>query len=41
MKIALLLTISVLGLTNLKAQTVDDVINKWVNAMGGSKQDEN
>ncbi len=38
MKIALLLFVSVLGLLNLKAQTVDEVINKWVSAMGGKEK---
>lgn len=38
MKIVWLLTISVLGSLNLKAQTADEIINKWVNAMGGREK---
>jgi hypothetical protein len=38
MKIALVCIISLLGLINAKAQTADEVINKWVNAMGGREK---
>ena len=38
MKLALLCTISILGLINTKAQTADDIIKKWTNAMGGSEK---
>jgi hypothetical protein len=38
MKIAMLSAIMFLGFVNLRAQTADDVINKWVNAMGGKEK---
>jgi hypothetical protein len=38
MKIALLCTISLLGLINAKAQTADEIINKWMNAVGGREK---
>src|SRR5579862_5780710 len=38
MKITLVCIISLLGLINAKAQTADDVINKWVIAMGGKEK---
>lgn len=38
MKIALLCTISLLGLMSAKAQTADDIIKKWTNAMGGPEK---
>jgi outer membrane lipoprotein-sorting protein len=38
MKALLLCIISLLGLLNTKAQTADDIIKKWTNAMGGSEK---
>jgi hypothetical protein len=38
MKITLVCIISLLGLINAKAQTADDVIKKWTNAMGGPEK---
>jgi hypothetical protein len=38
MKSSLLCIISLLGLLNTKAQTADDIIKKWTNAMGGPEK---
>jgi hypothetical protein len=38
MKASLLCIISLLGLLNTKAQTADDIIKKWTNAMGGPEK---
>jgi hypothetical protein len=38
MKIALFSIISILGLINAKAQTADDIIKKWTNALGGGEK---
>jgi hypothetical protein len=38
MKITLVCIISLLGLINAKAQTADDIIKKWTNAMGGPEK---
>ncbi len=38
MKIVLLCALSLLNLTSVKAQTADDIIKKWVTAMGGPEK---
>ena len=38
MKIALFCIISLLSVINTKAQTADDIIKKWTNAMGGPEK---
>jgi len=38
MKSSLLCIFSLLGLLNTKAQTADDIIKKWTNAMGGPEK---
>ena len=38
MKIALVFTISLLGIICAQAQTADEIINKWTNAMGGKEK---
>ena len=38
MKITLLCTILFLAFINVKAQTADDIINKWMIAMGGKEK---
>ncbi len=38
MKIVLFCTISLMGMIHTKAQSADDVIKKWTNAMGGGEK---